>query len=145
MNDDDRRDPPPLRAGRDGGKHDPDAAVFGEKATVPEPAAPTPHETAEPLEAPAERRAEFVGTGMFWGLLVGIVLAIAVIGFSAQNTQSVTVKVIVWEWSSPLFVVILVSVIVGIVLAEAVGLVYRARRRRRLADRAELQRLRGKP
>jgi uncharacterized integral membrane protein len=86
---------------------------------------------------------QFVGTGVFWGLVVGVVLAIVVIGFAAQNTQAVTVKAIVWDWSSPLFVVVLISVIMGIVLDEIVGLLFRARRRRLMAEKAELRRLRG--
>ncbi|MCJ7726113.1 MAG: lipopolysaccharide assembly protein LapA domain-containing protein, partial [Acidimicrobiia bacterium] len=91
-----------------------------------------------------EVHTQFVGTGMFWGLVVGVILAIVVIGFAAQNTQSATVKTIVWEWSSPLFVVVLISLIMGIVLDELVGLQFRARRRRLLAEKVELRRLRGK-
>lgn len=103
----------------------------------------------DPSAADAESRPEpvvhtqFVGTGVFWGLVVGVVLAIVVIGFAAQNTQAATVKAIVWEWSSPLFVVVLISVIMGIVLDEIVGLLFRARRRRLMAEKAELRRLRG--
>lgn len=100
---------------------------------------PEAKDDAKPAAEP-----HFVGTGMFWGLVVGILLAVVIIGFAAQNTQSATVKTIVWEWSAPIFVVVLISLIVGIVLDEIVGLLFRSRRRRRLAEQAELHRLRSK-
>ena len=109
-------------------------------ASTADPDKPTAD--AEPAPEPVVHT-QFVGTGVFWGLVVGVILAIVVIGFAAQNTQAATVKAIVWEWSSPLFVVVLISVIMGIVLDEIVGLLFRARRRRRLAEKAELRRLRG--
>ena len=112
-------------------------------AKPPEPAATEPKDGEKPAEQDAAGP-QFVGTGMFWSLVVGIVVAIVVIVFASQNTQSATVKGFFWEWSSPLFVVILISLILGIVLAEIVGLLYRSRRRRLLAEREELRRLRGK-
>ena len=109
------------------------------------PAAKDAPESGEgPTRGKDDARPQFVGTGVFWGLVVGIVLSIVVIVFAAQNTQSATVKAFLWEWSSPLFVVILVSLIMGIVLDEIVGLLYRSRKRRRLAEREELRRLRSK-
>ena len=76
------------------------------------------------------------------GLVVGVVLAILVIVFSAQNTDTAPIKFLWMEWSSPIFAVILASLLVGIVLDEIVGLLFRSRRRRRLAEREELKRLR---
>jgi len=152
MNPDDRNALPPLAAGRDRAGEDPGPDAFDDKETPPPggsgPSATPPEPVAGPDQglAPekAERRPEFVGTGMFWGLVVGVLLAVFIITFAAQNTRDTTIRLIVWEWSSPLFVAILISLIVGIVLAEAAGLFYRSRRRRRLADKVELQRLRGR-
>ena len=149
MSADDRNELPPLAAGSGRRGHDPESDAFDrgtgspKRATAPEKSKPEPVAPVK-KEGPVERHHEFVGTGMFWGLVVGVVLAIIVIVFAALNTQDATVKVFAWDWSSPLFVVILVSLIVGIVLDEIVGLVYRSRRRRRLVEQAELKRLRGK-
>ena len=103
------------------------------------------------LEAltPAEKTAPnpirervFVGTGLFWGLIVGVVLAAAVVILAAQNTDTSTISFLTWELSTPLIVLILGSLLTGIILDELFGLVYRKRRRRTLRDRDELQRLR---
>lgn len=160
MSDDHRNDLPPLAAGSDRPGSDPDAPAFDPRpaespappiagrpessppATRDEEAGKKTTEEPEPGTAAEERRV-FVGTGLFWGLIVGVILAVLVVFFAAQNTQDSTVKLFAWDWSSPLFVVILISLIVGIVLDEIVGLVYRSRKRRRLAEKEELKRLRG--
>jgi uncharacterized integral membrane protein len=84
----------------------------------------------------------FVGTGLFWGLIVGFILALAVVVLAAQNTGAVTISFLGWNFSTSLIVVILGSLLIGIVLDELFGLVYRKRRRRTLRDRDELKRLR---
>lgn len=100
---------------------------------VPEESEPTPVAIPERV---------FVGTGLFWGLIVGFILALAVIILAAQNTTAVTISFLGWEFSTPLIVVILGSLMIGIVLDELFGLVHRSRRRRILRDREELKRLR---
>jgi len=90
--------------------------------------------------APRER--VFVGTGLFWGLIIGVVLATAVVILAAQNTGAATITFLAWDLSTPLIVLILGALLTGIVLDELFGLVYRKRRRRTLRDRDELQRLR---
>lgn len=167
MSTEDRNGLPPLAAGSGRTPGDPQRDAF-RKAT-PEPAGgttpkggavtsgpaggTTPSGTGKPEPAGGEKakpaprpedHTPFVRTGVFWGLVAGVALAVLVITFSAQNTQGATVKALAWEWTSPLFVVILLSLLVGIVLDEIVGLLYRSRRRRRLAEKAELRRLRGK-
>jgi uncharacterized integral membrane protein len=96
-------------------------------------------EKTAPVTAP-ER--VFVGTGLFWGLIVGVILALAVVVLVAQNTGAVTISYLGWDFSTSLIVVILGSLLIGIVLDELFGLVYRKRRRRTLRDRDELKRLR---
>ena len=81
-------------------------------------------------------------TGFPWGaavLLVGVVL-VAV--FAVQNTESVHVEFLWFEGRFPLAIVILVTAVAAVLLAELAGLVYRRRRRRLISDRAELKRLR---
>jgi uncharacterized integral membrane protein len=102
---------------------------------------------ASPAEIPAmagepTRERVFVGTGMFWGLIVGIIPALAVIILAAQNTGTITVSFLGWDFSTPLIVLILGALLVGVVVAELFGLVYRKHRRRTLKERDELQRLR---
>ncbi len=110
------------------------------EASAPSSAAdiPAASETSDPVPDP-ER--VFAGTGLFWGLIIGIVMALAVMVLAAQNTDTVTVSFLVWEFSTPLIVIILGSLLIGIVLDELFGLVYRKRRRRTLRDRDDLKRL----
>jgi uncharacterized integral membrane protein len=83
----------------------------------------------------------FVGTGLFWGLAVGVLLAVAMIVLAAQNTSSTTIAFLGWEFSTPLIVVILGTLLVGVVFDELFGLVYRVRRRRTMRDRDQLNRI----
>lgn len=92
-------------------------------------------------DTPAPERV-FVGTGLFWGLIVGLVLALGVIVLAAQNTGAVTVSFLNWDFSTTLIAVILGALLTGIVLDALFGLVYRKRRRNTLRDRDELKRLR---
>lgn len=79
-----------------------------------------------------------------WGLVTFIVLSIIVIILAAQNTQEVELNALGWTATAPLVVIILVTVLVTVVLDELVGLILRARKKRRLAEKAELERLRRK-
>lgn len=141
---DERNDLPPLAAGGGESEHDPELDAFESEGDV-EVVIEDTEVTRDPEPATKiEHHPQFVGTGVFWGLVVGVILALIVVVFAAQNTQSATIKVLPWDWSSPLFVVVLISLLIGIVLDEIVGLLYRARRRRRLSEKEELKRLRDK-
>lgn len=107
-------------------------------------AKPVPEQRAEAVPETTRERV-FVGTGLFWGLLVGIVLAVALVLLAAQNTDDTTIAFLGWEFSTPLIVVILGTLLVGVILDELFGLVYRARRRRTLGDRDELERIKRRP
>ena len=89
----------------------------------------------------ATKERVFVGTGLFWGLIIGVVLAIGVLILAAQNTASITVTFTAWDFSTPLIVLILGAILIGVVFAELVGLFYRSRRRRTQRDRDHLERL----
>jgi uncharacterized integral membrane protein len=103
---------------------------------VPDTQAP-PSTTAQA----ASKERVFVGTGLFWGLIIGVVLAIGVLILAAQNTDSITVTFMAWDFSTPLIVLILGAILIGVVFAELFGLFYRTRRRRTQRDRDHLQRL----
>lgn len=107
-------------------------------------APPSPDMAGEANQTAPEvvRERVFVGTGLFWGLIVGIVLALAVVILAAQNTDRITVSFLGWDFSTPLIVLVLGSLLIGVVVDELFGLVYRKRRRRTLGEREELQRLR---
>lgn len=107
-----------------------------------EPVATPDPTTTEVTETEPTRERVFVGTGLFWGLIVGVILALVVIILAAQNTGTITVSFLGWDFSTPLIVLILGAFLGGVVVAESLGLVYRKRRRRTLQDRDELQRLR---
>ena len=88
----------------------------------------------------------FVGTGLFWGLIVGLLLATTIIALAAQNTGSIPVDFFGWHFSTSLIVVVLGALLIGLVLDELFGLFYRGRRRRSMSDRDRLARLtRGEP
>ena len=87
-------------------------------------------------------RREFRGTGMYWSLLLGLILAIAILIGIIQNAQSVQLKYLVWDLSTPLIVVLLVTIVASVLLTALVGVAWRHRRRRQLADREELRGLR---
>jgi uncharacterized integral membrane protein len=119
----------------------PDGDIPDEFESVADETVPAPPSIEPPAKASFEPERHFVGTGLFWGLVVGIILAVLVIILAAQNTQSTTLSFLGFDWSTPLIVIILVSLLVGIVLDEIVGLIFRGRRRRILAEREELKRL----
>ncbi len=109
-----------------------------------EQAHPSDAVAAESDEAPSVPAPDrvFVGTGLFWGLIVGVALALVVIILAAQNTRTVTLSFLGWDFSTPLIVLILGALLIGVVVDELFGLVYRKRRRRTLGEREELRRLR---
>ena len=123
------------------------------ETTEAAPQAPTPDvaESAQPAmpstPVPAPARVEvhrvFVGTGLFWSLVIGALLTVIVIILAAQNTQEVTLKFLPFEIGTPLIVVLLASLLVGVILDEIIGWAHRARRRRILTEKEELRRLRA--
>jgi uncharacterized integral membrane protein len=83
------------------------------------------------------------GSGIHWGLIVGLIMAAAVVVGVMQNSQRVEVKYLVWEGHASLAVVLLATVVATVALTTVAGVVWRRRRRRRLTQRDELQRLRA--
>lgn len=87
-------------------------------------------------------RREFRGTGLYWSLLLGLILAAVILIGIVQNSQSVQVQYLVWRLNTPLIVVLLVTIAASVLLTALVGVAWRRRRRRQLADREELRGLR---
>lgn len=84
------------------------------------------------------------GTGFFWGFVLGLPLAAALIVFVAQNTQDVTVHWTVWKVHTSLVVVVLVTIFAAVLLAELVGFVWRHRRRRQISRQESMKAERGR-
>jgi uncharacterized integral membrane protein len=78
----------------------------------------------------------FVGTGWFWSLIVGIVVAAAAIIFVLQNAERVSVEFLGWNGHVSLAGLVLLVALAAIVLDEIFGAFYRRRRRRRLTAQA---------
>jgi uncharacterized integral membrane protein len=102
-----------------------------------EPDAPTPTTPGGGAGTP-----EFPGTGVSAALVIGVLLTILAIVVAVQNTASISVTFLAWEFDAPLFAVILAAIVAGVLLDETLGFFWRRRRRRQLAEGAELRRLR---
>jgi len=111
-----------------------------EKVELESDAAPEPPEPATVAE-PDQHRV-FAGTGISWAFIFGAILTAAIIVLAVQNTDTVPVKLFFWEASAPLIIVMLVTALVVILIDEMIGLIIRRRKRKVLAEREELKRLR---
>ena len=100
--------------------------------------------TADAAATPVEKQQVFAGTGLFWSLILGILLATGILIFIAQNTATVSVNWLWLHFSVPLVVLLLATALIAVVLDEIVGVLLRRRRRRRLTERGELDRLRAR-
>lgn len=87
-------------------------------------------------------RVEYSGTGFYVGLAAILVLALVLLIIAVQNTQDVEVAFLGVDFTVPLFSVAIGAALAAIILDELIGLVWRRRRRTRLAERAELSSLR---
>lgn len=86
------------------------------KAAPPPP--PAPHPGAKPIE-PA---IGFTRAGALWSALIaGFLSLILLLIFISQNTTSTPFQFLIWHWSLPLGVAILLAAVVGGLLTVAVG------------------------
>jgi uncharacterized integral membrane protein len=85
---------------------------------------------------------EDTGPEIPWRIGLILLIGALVVVFAVQNTQDVSIVFLGWEWTMPLVIVILVSVILAVLADEVVGGIVRRRRSRRRRERDELQRLR---
>lgn len=83
-----------------------------------------------------------VRTGAPWGVMSSVLLAVVLVVFAVQNTQSTSLRFLVWEWQMPLVIVIAGVAVVTIALTAVGGWGLRRRRARRAREKAELRRLR---
>lgn len=90
-----------------------------------------------------DNKVEYRGTGFYVGLLAILLFTLALLVLAVQNTQEVDVDFLGLVITVPLFAVAIGAALLAIVLDELIGLVWRRQRRIRLAERAELNRLRA--
>jgi len=88
-------------------------------------------------------RRQFRGTGLYWTLILTLVVAVAIIIGIVQNSQGVTLKYLAWTGSLSLAVALLATIVLTVALTSLVGLIWRRRRRHQLTDSVELRELRG--
>lgn len=88
-------------------------------------------------------RRQFRGTGLYWPLILAVVVALAIIIGIIQNSQGVRLKYLAWAGSLPLAGVLLTTIVPTVGLTSLVGAVWSRRRRRQLTDPVELRELRG--
>ncbi len=86
----------------------------------------------------------FAGTGISWAFIFGVLLTVAIIVLAIQNTDTVPVTLYFWETSAPLIIVMVVTGLAAILIDELIGMIIRRRKRKVLAEREELKRLRAK-
>lgn len=113
-----------------------------------EESAPPPAQHAEPspgrpLDEPEKQRV-FVGTGLFWTLILGLLLAAALVILIFQNSQDVEVRWLGFDFTAPLIGLLLGTALVAVIIDQIAGLVLRRRRRRARTDREELKRREAK-
>lgn len=85
---------------------------------------------------------DYPGTGVTGVMIALSVLAVLLIIFLAQNTDSVPVEFLAWETEAPLFVVVLVALAAAAFTTLGVSGIWRRRRRQRRTEHEELERLR---
>lgn len=61
--------------------------------------------------------------------VIGVVVAVLLGIFVFQNTHEVPVELFFWEFSGPLWLVLLVTIAVGLIVLELVSALWRARKR----------------
>lgn len=61
--------------------------------------------------------------------ILGVVVAVLLGIFVFQNTHEVPVELFFWDFSGPLWLVLLVTIAVGLIGLELIGALWRARRR----------------
>jgi uncharacterized integral membrane protein len=100
------------------------------------------HDTSRDQPAEGAKVREYRGTGIMWSAIgLAVVLAAFVI-VVIQNAQNVELEFLWLTAETPLSLIVAVTVASSLLLGEAVGFVWRRRRRLRLQEREELHRLR---
>lgn len=109
----------------------------------PNTAAETDDRAVDESTAEQETIRDYRGTGIVWGGVLVVLLAIGLIVVAFQNSQDVEFDFLWIDTTAPLVLIIAIAIAAAIVIDEIVGFVWRRRRRSRLRERDELKRLRA--
>jgi len=91
------------------------------------PKQPPPSEPAAPAgptpgAPPPDSALKFTRVAAaWWALAVGLLILIILLVFIAQNTDSITIHFLGWQWSSPLGVAFLLSAVGGALIIALAG------------------------
>ena len=80
---------------------------------------------------PRPEPVEDLGAGVPWGGILLLIWAVALIVFSVQNAENVTVSFLVWEWNIQVALLVLITALATLVLTGVGSAIYRRRRRAR--------------
>jgi uncharacterized integral membrane protein len=94
-------------------------------------------------QAEGAGRRQFRGTGLYWSLVLALIMAAAIVVGIIQNSHGVQLNYLVWHGSVPLIAVLLATIVLTVALSSLVGVIWRRRRRQQLTDSVELDELRG--
>lgn len=97
-----------------------------------------------PDDAEATGRREYRGTGIMWGAIALVLIAAAFVIVALQNSHTVEFEFLWLDVSTPLILIIAITIAATLVVDEVVGLLWRRRRRTRLREREELRELRSR-
>lgn len=101
------------------------------------------NKNATPKAPKAPKKKVYSGTGLYGGFLAVLTVMAALVILAAQNTVAVPFSFLVWDLEYPLVAILLATIAGTVFLDEAVGFVWRHRRRKVLAERHELKELRA--
>ncbi|MGA8015703.1 MAG: hypothetical protein WCB85_07280 [Candidatus Dormiibacterota bacterium] len=79
-------------------------------------------------------RRQFRGTGLYWALILALVVVVAIIVGLLQQSPDVRVKYLAWSLNMPLAVVLPITMVLIVALASLVGVIWRSRGRHQLND-----------
>lgn len=114
-----------------------------EAEIVSESTSPATVESMEiPVPPDAAAAPVYKGSGFRWSYLFGILLTLVVMVLVFQNFQQTEFSFLVWTVEAPLAVIIIGTALIAVIVDEIVGVVWRARRRKMLRQKAELKELR---
>jgi uncharacterized integral membrane protein len=81
----------------------------------------------EEADAPSKKGRAPIG----WGVVLGVIWAVALVIFSVQNAGSTSVEFLAWQWQMPVAVLVMFSALATLALT-LVGLGFRRRKLKRL-------------
>lgn len=95
--------------------------------------------------AASDPETHYRGTGVWPAVVIGLVLAAALVIFIAQNTHVIALDFLWFDFRTSPAVLVLATGLIAVVGAVVAGAWLRVRRRRHLQQREELERLRREP